>query len=119
MERDVEMELTATVASLTAKLDAVSDDLARRIDHVHADGGRRIDEVLVEVRRIAGEWHATNGRVGRMEERVKTLFRGASSQSPAGTVTLSQLKLYVAIALGAATLGIGACLWVLQIAGKL
>jgi response regulator RpfG family c-di-GMP phosphodiesterase len=84
----------------------------------HVDNVTRLDRIESEVRR-------TNGRVTRLEERMKTVFErlksmlhrgtGASDGNDGDGVTVGRLKWYLACAGG----GFAACLWLLHAMGKI
>lgn len=68
MERDVELKLTAQVASLEGTFDGFAKDALRRLD------------------RIETQTTATNGRVTRLEERMERL--------PKDAITLTSLRAF-------------------------
>lgn len=98
VERDVEIQITR----LTALCEARFADMDRRFDAQ----GEQLSSIEAEAKR-------TNGRVTRLEEQIRTLFR--RGREAAHAVTLADLKWYLAVAGGS----IGGTYWVLHALGLL
>ena len=78
---------------------------------------RRLDTQGAQLRSIDEQVQKTNGRVTALET-VNTV-RSASAGKTVGVVTLSDLKFYVAVAIGSGTMAVAVTLWVLKVADKL
>lgn len=74
----------------------------------HTENVSRLVAIEVEVR-------ATNGRVTRHDEQIKTLFGRSASSTGVEGVTLDRLKWYLACTGG----GFGAAIGILKLMGKL
>lgn len=101
MERDVEMELTQRLSSLEATLLGFAKDTTRRLE------------------RIEDQTTKTNGRVDKLEQ-VNARRDGQDEiVLKPRPLSLADLRLYVAIAIGSGTMAVGVVLWVLKSAGAL
>ncbi|ODS54700.1 MAG: hypothetical protein ABS36_11080 [Acidobacteria bacterium SCN 69-37] len=114
--RDVEMELTQRLASLEATLAGFAKDVSRRFDAA--------DENLTEIKTQVTR---TNGRVNDLERINAVREALAKVESPSravevgstSVITITDLKWWIAIAMGSSTVAVSVTLWVLKIAGKL
>jgi len=97
MERDVELQLTHQFATL----EAIARDITRRLE------------------RIEAQTTLTNGRVSALEQSNASAVAVAAAVAKPRALNLSDLRLYVGIAMVSGGLAVGAALWVLKVAGVL
>jgi len=93
----VELQLTAQFATL--------ENMAR-------DTTRRLE-------RIETQTTLTNGRVSALEQANASAVAVAAAAMKPRPVGLSDLRLYLTIAIGSGTMAVGVVLWVLKVAGVL
>lgn len=116
MEKDVEIRLTSQLASMEAVIAGFAKDVNRRFDDQAGD----LKEIRVQVT-------ATNGRVSALETANKVRDAiGADAAAPhtnpvvaPAVITLSDIKWWIAIAVGCLTGGAGFTIWILNLVGKL
>lgn len=101
MERDVELQLTSQMAAMEAMLAGFAKDVTRRLD------------------RIETQTTLTNGRVSSLERVNASAVAVSSAVLKPRPVGLSDLRLYLTIAIGSGTMAVGVVLWVLKVAGVL
>ena len=101
MDRDVELALSREVAALEATVSGFAKDVSRRLD----EQAKTLDDIREDVR-------ATNGRVTKLES-----ANTKDGKPVIRSVTLDDLKVYVAIALVSTSLTATVGLWVLKVAG--
>jgi len=97
MERDVELQLTAQLATL----ESIARDITRRLE------------------RIETQTTLTNGRVSALEQANASAVAVSSAIAKPRPLGLTDLKLYLTIAIGSGTMAVGVVLWVLKVAGVL
>lgn len=116
MERDVELQLTQRMAAIEATISGFAKDVTRRFD-----------EQAVSLAEIEDQVKRTNGRVNVLEQdravREAMAKVPASSQSvpvvASSVITLSDLKWWIAIAMGSGGFAVSVTLWILKMVGKL
>lgn len=116
MERDVELQLTQRMASIEATITGFAKDVTRRFD----EQGQALDDIREQTT-------LTNGRVNRLEQdnavrEALAKVPAAPSQVPvvaSSVITLSDLKWWIAIAMGSGGFAVSVTLWILKMAGKL
>lgn len=115
MEHDVEVALTARMASLEATITGFAKDVQRRFD----TQAEALDDIRAQT-------HLTNGRVTQLEQAdaVRAAVANAVTSDARrlrgpSLITLSDFKWWVAIAIGCLTAGAGFTVWVLTLVGKL
>lgn len=91
MERDV--ELIGKVAGLEATMVAARDEIRRQFADLSAAGQVRHEQNTARLERIEHEVRATNGRVTRHDEQIRTLFRthrgGKSAEADAASTVVT------------------------------
>ena len=101
MERDVELQLTSQIATMEAMLAGFAKDMTRRLE------------------RIETQTTLTNGRVSALEQSNASAGAVAAAGLKPRPLGLSDLRLYLTIAIGSGTMAVGVVLWVLKVAGVL